>query len=199
MDDNKKSILKLLEDGKITADDAVRLIEALDKSGKSKDKTSLCDIADTMGSYVKERAPIVKDKAMDMASKAGNMLGDFLSSVKERKNTAHSSDYVKNVHIVEPDDGFDTVGEAPEGMGAKIREKAADMMTTAECAASEVKDRIKAAKASVESHSEDISKCKDSAKETIDKSMETVNEVIGDALEPTPDTINTKEPDKSND
>jgi hypothetical protein len=117
MDDKQMQILKLLESGKITADDAVRLIDALNKpvnkSSSASDKIS--SLADSVCGYVKEYSPVVKEHATKAAHKAGDLLDGFINTVKERRSSHVSErDYDNTVKVTPVEDEFDTVGEAVE-------------------------------------------------------------------------------------
>ena len=158
MQEEKMMILKMLEDGKITADEAVKLMDALKGGGDNK----LSAVKERVNSFVKDAKPAIKKAAgaakevsgiaAGVAKKSMDIIGAKLTEIKNRpRNADFDGDVVvEPVHDedTEPQDITDKVEiveskaeEAAEAVKDKAEDIAEEIKEKAEDIAEEVKEK----------------------------------------------------------
>ena len=149
MSDNVKEILQMIKDGVVSVDDAVRLIEAVDKKPSSaartrsvsegEEGTSFRDVAETFADYVKITAPKVIDGAGKIAQKTGVVIGDAVKSTEEYIRKQCQKKEAEEAEVIDIDDylskGNEEVDEEAEAATENIvSEEVASEVTTDDAA-----------------------------------------------------------------
>ncbi len=193
MKEEKMSILKMLDEGKITADEAVKLMEAVSAGG---DKTfammkeKLSSFASNAKPVVKKAAGVAKEvtgAAADAAKKSVDIIGTKITEIKNRPRKA---DFEGDV-VVEP---THNEGNEPEDITDKVEiveEKVGEAVKSAEDKAEEIakeaKGKAQKAAKTAEDMAEEIAKeAKDKAEE-LKKKAEEASESVKEKAE---DTLN---------
>lgn len=110
MKDETMMILKMIESGKITADDAVKLINALKSDGKST-TDKIDSVKKKVTKFAKEAEPKVKAAANVIVEKSTELGSNFKKKVEEKINESKikekAEDIIDDVIDVDDDDFFD--------------------------------------------------------------------------------------------
>lgn len=110
MKDETMMILKMIESGKITADDAVKLINALKSDGKSTTE-KIDSVKKKVTKFAKEAEPKVKAAANVIVEKSTELGSNFKKKVEEKINESKikekAEDIIDDVIDVDDDDFFD--------------------------------------------------------------------------------------------
>lgn len=159
MKEEKMTILKMLEDGKITADEACKLMEAV-SAGENKIaavKERLTSMAKDAKPVLKKAAGVAKDVTGIAAGAAKKSIDIIGTKVTEIKNKPRKADFnndvvVEPVHETEPEDITDKVEiveDKAEDIAEEVKDKAEDVAEKvkdkAEDIAEEVKDKAEKA------------------------------------------------------
>ncbi len=90
MKEERLMILRMIDEGKISADDGVKLLKALSKSGDTEEKISKAakQIKDKVTDIAKEAEPKVKKAAQDLKVKGGEVANEIGEKIKSKMNKA---------------------------------------------------------------------------------------------------------------
>jgi hypothetical protein len=90
MKEERMMILKMVDEGKISADDGVKLLKALNKSVDTEEKLSKAakQFKSKVGDFAKEAEPKVKKAAHDIKIKSGEVAEVIGEKIKNKMNTA---------------------------------------------------------------------------------------------------------------
>lgn len=88
MKEERLMILRMIDEGKISADDGVKLLKALSKSGDTEEKISKAakQIKDKVTDIAKEAEPKVKKAAQDLKVKGGEVANEIGEKIKSKMN-----------------------------------------------------------------------------------------------------------------
>ncbi len=149
MKEEKMAILKMVEDGKITADDAVKLMSAMNSG------SAFSDVKEKLSSLTKDAKPVVK-KAANMAKtvaggiaegakKSADVIGVKVTEIKNRPRKADFNNDVVAEPVSEAaediTDKVEVVEEKAEDIAEAVKDKAEDIKDKAEDIAEDVKDK----------------------------------------------------------
>jgi hypothetical protein len=119
MKEERMMILKMVDEGKISADDGVKLLKALNKSVDTEEKLSKAakQFKSKVGDFAKEAEPKVKKAAHDIRVKSGEVAEVIGEKIKNRMNAKDTCDCKGD--IIEVDDesysfDYDEAEEAEE-------------------------------------------------------------------------------------
>ena len=126
MKKERMAILKMVNDGKITADEAVKLLESL-KDTKSIDAGDVIDcVKEKVCEVYEEAKPVVKKYAGKAKEAGSEVYSKGKAKVQEYKAKSKSSDYIDvDEVIIEP-----------------VKDAAEDIKDTVKDTAEEIKDNI---------------------------------------------------------
>ncbi len=110
MKEETMMILKMIESGKLTADDAVKVINALKSDGKSTSDT-IDLVRKKVTKFAKEAEPKVKAAANVIVEKSAEIGTNFKKKVEEKINESKlkekAEDIIDDVVDTDDDDFFD--------------------------------------------------------------------------------------------
>lgn len=88
MKEERIMVLKMIDEGKITADDGVKLLKALSKSGDTEEKISKAakQFKDKVTDIAKEAEPKVKKAAQDLKKRGGEVADEIGEKIKSKIN-----------------------------------------------------------------------------------------------------------------
>ncbi len=142
MKKERMAILKMINDGKITVDEAVKLMESMKENKAINPSDIISGVKDKVCDIVDEAKPVVKkcaNKAMEVGNDVYNM---GKAKVEEYKSKAKNKDFVEDV-IVEP---VSNVVNTAMDAGKDVKDAVVDakeyVAETAEEAKDEVKDAV---------------------------------------------------------
>ncbi len=162
MQEEKMTILKMVDDGKITADDAVKLLKAMGGSDRlSAVKEKVTALSQNARPIVKKAANVAKHVAGGVADGAKKSADIISSRVTEIKNKPRKADFDNDV-VAEP------VGEAAEDITDKVEiveEKVKDV-------AEDIKDKAEDVAEKIKDKAEDIKDKAEDAAEAVKEEME---------------------------
>jgi polyhydroxyalkanoate synthesis regulator phasin len=120
MKEERIMILKMVDEGKITADDGVKLLKALSRSVDTEEKISKAakHFKEKVSDIAKEAEPKVKKAAHDIKVKSGEVADVIGEKIKNKMNSAKDTCDCKG-DIIEAEDEsysfeYDTEGDAED-------------------------------------------------------------------------------------
>lgn len=134
-------ILKMVSEGKITVDEAVKLMESMKSSNTISAYDIIGSVKEKVCDFVEDAKPVVKmctNKAMEVSEDVYNK---SKAKVEEYKTKVKNKDFVDNV-IVEP---VSNVAEATKGAGEDVKCAVKDAMEYVAETAEDAKDDVKEA------------------------------------------------------
>ncbi len=171
MKKERMEIIKMVGEGKISADDAVKLLESIKGSGVSAGEI-LDGVKEKVSDMMSDAKPVVKKYAVKAKDKAKEVGGGVYekgkAKVEKIKNKAKSSDIADE--IIEP---VEEIFEAAEDKAEEIKDKAEEIKEKAMDKAEEIKDK---AEEKIEDIKEDVKKASEKAEESAEKIAEEVKE-----------------------
>lgn len=115
-------ILKMVSEGKITVDEAVKLMDSM-KVNKSIDAGEVIDsVKEKVCDFVEDAKPVVKkcaDKAMEVGEE---VYSKGKAKVQEYKSKAKNKDFVDDVIIEPVDEVFETASQVKETVDEAVEE-----------------------------------------------------------------------------
>ena len=94
MKEERMSILKMLDEGKITADEAVKLIDAVNSGAAAKANDMFSSVKDSVTKFAKDAEPVVKSAATKVAEKSIIIGGNVKKKLEEKINESKYKDKV---------------------------------------------------------------------------------------------------------
>ncbi len=93
MKEERIMILKMVDEGKISADDGVKLLKALSRSADAEEKISKAakHIKNKVSDFAKDAEPVVKKAAHDIKVKSGEMADEIGEKIKSKINKSKDS------------------------------------------------------------------------------------------------------------
>ena len=135
------AILKMVNEGKITVDEAIKLMESMKESKSISASDVIVTVKEKVCDFVDEAKPVVKkcaDKAMEMGEEV-YIKGK--AKVEEYKAKAKNKDFVDDV-IVEP---VSNVADAAMDAGEDVKDAVKDAVEYVAETAMDAKDEVKEA------------------------------------------------------
>lgn len=185
MKEERMMILKMVQEGKITADEAVKLFNAVAQSSEKSD--TIKQVRDKAMDIVDEAKPVVKK----YAGKAGKVLNDVVDAFKDGIDNFNSkprkSDFTDDV-IDEVSDSFDDLqddyevfedDENSEDSETAIEIKNAQSQEKVQKITNSVKENTEAAKDTVKEAARNIKETAQETAESIKKSANDIKETAG--------------------
>lgn len=128
MKKERMTILKMINDGKITVDEAIKLMESI-KSAKAMDTGDVIEsVKEKVSEIVEDAKPVVKKYAAKAKEVGEEVYNKGKAKLEEYKTRAKNSDFADEI-IIEP---AGEVMEAAEETAGAITEKIEDAVDTAQ-------------------------------------------------------------------
>lgn len=163
MKKERMAILKMVNDGKITVDEAVKLMETI-KSTKSVDAGDVIDsVRERVCEIVEDAKPVVKKYAGKAKEMGEDVYNKGKTKVQEYRAKAKNSDFVDEV-IIDPS----------EEIANEVKKAAGDVKESVKNTIEDTKDAAENIRDSVKNTMEDT---KDAAEDVKDAVKEAVNDV----------------------
>ncbi len=139
MKKERMAILKMISEGKITVDEAVKLMESMKENKVINASDIICGVKEKVSDIVDEAKPVVK-KCADKAMEVGNdVYNKGKAKVEEYKSKAKNKDFVEDV-IVEP---VSNVVNTAMDAGNDVKDAVVDAVEYVAETADEAKDEVK--------------------------------------------------------
>ena len=163
MKKERMAILKMVNDGKITVDEAVKLMETI-KGTKSVDPGDMIEsVREKVCEIVEDAKPVVKKYAGKAKEMGEDVYYKGKTKVQEYRAKAKNSDFVDEVIIDPAEDIIDEVKEA----AGDVKESVKSTIEDTKDAAADIKDSVKST----------IEDTKDAAADVKNTVKDTVNDV----------------------
>ncbi len=155
MKKERMTILKMVNDGKITVDEAVKLMETI-KDTKSIDAGDVIEtVRERVCEIVEDAKPVVK-KYADKAKEIGeDVYSKGKIKMQEYKAKAKNADFVDEVIIDSSEDIIDEVKEAADDIKESVKTTIEDTKDAASNVKNTVKDAVNEVKEELNSNSKD--------------------------------------------